>query len=449
MRVFISYTAEDLKDYADVVQDVVRRLEWIAVDHRDWAPDGRPSVATCKQRVMSCDIVVVIVAHRYGWIPPKDQGGDGETSITWMEYKWAREFAKPVVPYVLDDKAKWPDKLREIQTNPDVGARLEAFKAELRKGSAGFFTDDHNSLLEKLQSGLMAAALLIGGSGPERNNAMSAVRTGNSVLPAKLPYRCDRVAQASLLKFAVKEHAKSGVRRPLICVVHGRSDEAHQAFVERVENDTVAAAPPGSDYRFTYLSKTQPAQIESLPIQVRGELAEHWSVTECEDEATLLDSLKNKGIPIGLFCMMPLRTSECGSRVAQVLEGIHRYWREFPDLPPALLVVCIVCLKFDVRDAGMFERVRRMLGAQSVETQASKAIAALEAAGRDDPRAPLYVLPRLKSVHVADIDRWLTEARDWLSRHVPDEQIKAALGGRDEAPMDTVITFLEGLIRPT
>src|SRR5581483_6489586 len=146
MRVFISYTAEDLKGHADVVQDVLRRLEWIAIDHRDWAPDGRPSVGTCERKIKSCDIVVLMIAHRYGWVPPRDQGGDDETSITWMEYKWARELGKPVVPYIVDEKARWPADLYEIRTNPGIGPRLEDFKVELRKGSVGFFTEDSGSL---------------------------------------------------------------------------------------------------------------------------------------------------------------------------------------------------------------------------------------------------------------------------------------------------------------
>ena len=104
-RVFISYTAEDLTDHASVVADVVRRLEWVAVDHRYWGASGQRSVQECKSRVLSCDILVVLVAHRYGWIPSLAEGGDNATSITWHEVNWARASALPVLPYLVNPDA--------------------------------------------------------------------------------------------------------------------------------------------------------------------------------------------------------------------------------------------------------------------------------------------------------------------------------------------------------
>jgi hypothetical protein len=452
MRVFISYTAEDLKRFADVVQDVLRRMEWLAIDHRDWAPDGRPSVATCEQKVKSCDIVVVIVAHRYGWVPPVDQGGDGQTSITWMEYKWARQYAKPVVPYVVSSETNWPAELYEIRRNPDVGPRLDGFKSELRKGSAGFFTEDSRSLLDKVERGLLAAAALVGGTYPRWDELIRAgpPATSNAVKPEKLPYRCDRAPQASLLRFAVRQHVKSGMPRPLVCLVHGNSDEAHRPFVERVEGDTVppllAETPVGSQYRFIYLSRAEPARIDSFAAQVRAELSDKLLQYETEDDAGLVSCLTQRSRLHGLFCVLQLRASECGRKPAEVLNGIHRYWQAFPDLPQPLLIVCIVCLKLDEVASGLWDRTRSIFGGVSVIEQTKAAVVALEKSGRDDPSAPLYVLPGLRSVTLSDIDGWLTEARHWLP-YVPEEQAKAVLDGRESAPMDEVIPRLEKLIK--
>jgi hypothetical protein len=52
-RVFVSYTGRDLEAHAEAVSDVVRRLNadtsrsWLAIDHKYWAPTGRPSVGEC------------------------------------------------------------------------------------------------------------------------------------------------------------------------------------------------------------------------------------------------------------------------------------------------------------------------------------------------------------------------------------------------------------------
>src|ERR1043165_2824891 len=107
-RVFISYTGEDLKAHADTVADVVRALEWIAVDHRDWAATGQPSVEECMRHVGRCNVLVVLVAQRYGWVPTAEEGGDGERSITWMEVAHARSLGLPVLPFLLEEGASWP-----------------------------------------------------------------------------------------------------------------------------------------------------------------------------------------------------------------------------------------------------------------------------------------------------------------------------------------------------
>ena len=157
MRVFISYTGEDLADHAAIVADAVRRLEWVAVDHRDWGASGRPSVSECKGRVLSCDILVVLVAHRYGWVPSKDQDGDGTTSVTWLEVKTARDSGRQVLPYLIDPDASWPVKLIEGLQDRASLDRLEALKADLRKGISGFFGPDPASLERTLALDLMRA----------------------------------------------------------------------------------------------------------------------------------------------------------------------------------------------------------------------------------------------------------------------------------------------------
>src|SRR5262249_14958486 len=157
MRVFISYTGEDLADHASVVADAIRRLEWVALDHRDWGASGQPSVSGCKRRVRGCDILVVLVAHRYGWVPSKDDDGDDTTSITWLEVKTAPASALQVLPYLIDPDASWPVKLIEGLQDRAILSRLEAFKADLRKGIAGFFGPDPASLERTLALDLMRA----------------------------------------------------------------------------------------------------------------------------------------------------------------------------------------------------------------------------------------------------------------------------------------------------
>jgi hypothetical protein len=83
------------------------------------------------------DIVVVLVAYRYGWVPSVDEGGDGKTSITWLEVEHARSGSKPVLPYLVDEEFPWPPKFIESAN----AEHLEEFKATLKGTIAGFFRD--------------------------------------------------------------------------------------------------------------------------------------------------------------------------------------------------------------------------------------------------------------------------------------------------------------------
>ena len=144
-RVFVSYTGEDLEAYAEVVGDMIRRLNadsprnWLAIDHKYWAPTGRPSVGECQEQVERCQILVVLVAFRYGWVPTLDEAGDGETSITQWEVTWARKRGIEVIPFLVEDNATWNIAHVEGLKDPTAQKRLTHFKAELEKSLAGFF----------------------------------------------------------------------------------------------------------------------------------------------------------------------------------------------------------------------------------------------------------------------------------------------------------------------
>jgi hypothetical protein len=141
VRVFISYTAKDLAAHADVVAAVLRKLQVLAIDHRDSGATGQPSVKWCMEEIEKSDIVIVLLAHRYGWIPTVDVGGDGQSSITWLEVKSAQAKNKIVLPYLIDEGARWPTDMVEGLTDVSILPRLSALRAQLSQSVAGFFTD--------------------------------------------------------------------------------------------------------------------------------------------------------------------------------------------------------------------------------------------------------------------------------------------------------------------
>jgi Sulfatase-modifying factor enzyme 1/Domain of unknown function (DUF4062)/NACHT domain len=105
--VFISSTSEDLKEHRIAARDAVLAVGLRPEMMEYFAASGGPPLHECLARVSPCDLVVVLVAQRYGWVPP-DQPADGAQSITWLECEHAVEQSKDVLVFVVDKESPWP-----------------------------------------------------------------------------------------------------------------------------------------------------------------------------------------------------------------------------------------------------------------------------------------------------------------------------------------------------
>jgi hypothetical protein len=108
LKVFISSTSEDLKDYRVVVRNTISELGWVPRLMENFGPMAKHTVAACQEEVQACDLVVLLVAFRYGYVPSKEQGGNGVDSITALELQSARQHHKDVLIFLSDPKKPWP-----------------------------------------------------------------------------------------------------------------------------------------------------------------------------------------------------------------------------------------------------------------------------------------------------------------------------------------------------
>jgi formylglycine-generating enzyme required for sulfatase activity len=125
-RLFISSTVEDLREYRTAVRDAAVGAEMLPrmLEYFPAAGDRLP-LDKCLAEVSAADLLAVIVAHRYGWVPP-DQPGDEYKSITWLECERAVADGREVLAFLVDDRQPWPDDQREEQ----------AILAAVRQGTA-------------------------------------------------------------------------------------------------------------------------------------------------------------------------------------------------------------------------------------------------------------------------------------------------------------------------
>jgi tetratricopeptide (TPR) repeat protein len=129
LRVFISSTAVDLRDYRDKVRDAVLRMENLPVAMETFsAMSGHPA-SECIRMAAEADAVICIVAYRYGYVPPKELGGDSERSITWLEVDAAKRAGKPVFAFLVDPKAPWTGFREETRLISEPGNSADVVKA--------------------------------------------------------------------------------------------------------------------------------------------------------------------------------------------------------------------------------------------------------------------------------------------------------------------------------
>jgi formylglycine-generating enzyme required for sulfatase activity len=153
--IFISSTSDDLKEHREQAHKAALALEFYPRMMEYFPANGAtPTLQACLDEVAKADVLVVLVAHRYGWTPDDPANPDAK-SITWLECEHAWIAAhKEVLAFVVDPHYPWPAELREDyrlvteRKKPGIAAevdrneaKLEEFKRKLSGKFRGQFTD--------------------------------------------------------------------------------------------------------------------------------------------------------------------------------------------------------------------------------------------------------------------------------------------------------------------
>jgi tetratricopeptide (TPR) repeat protein len=116
MKVFPSSTAQDLDAYRRVADDTILRLSQQVVAMERFGPLPGAPVEECERFARESDVVVCIIAHRYGFVPEKGKG-----SITRREVEAATAAGKDVLVWIVADDYPWTEKQeQDLLTDPTV-----------------------------------------------------------------------------------------------------------------------------------------------------------------------------------------------------------------------------------------------------------------------------------------------------------------------------------------
>ena len=111
-RVFISSTVADLEPYRAAAREAAIAVGMLPVMCEDFAAsDHRPPLDEFLARVKETDVLIVLSAHRYGWIPDDQPKTKPRKSITWLEFQQAVDKDCEVLVFLIGHDGEWATEI--------------------------------------------------------------------------------------------------------------------------------------------------------------------------------------------------------------------------------------------------------------------------------------------------------------------------------------------------
>ena len=125
-----------------MARDVIGELGWHPEMMEYFGAQPGDTVDACLKILGQCDVMLLLVAWRQGWVPTVEQGGNGHDSITALEHAHARNKDKPVLALLA--KESWPGNQWEDESLKRQW--VKAFRDGLNRVGAFFEEDKEQGL---------------------------------------------------------------------------------------------------------------------------------------------------------------------------------------------------------------------------------------------------------------------------------------------------------------
>ena len=100
IRVFISSTMKDLANERAAVRRRLEEFNFEPVNAENLGPTGANSWDRLAPEIQSCDLLILLMGERYGWIPPTGPEAKLKRAITEREVDEAKRCGIPVLPFL-------------------------------------------------------------------------------------------------------------------------------------------------------------------------------------------------------------------------------------------------------------------------------------------------------------------------------------------------------------
>jgi hypothetical protein len=170
MRIYVSSTFDDLRLHRASCIRVLRQLGHEVVSMEDYVAESSIPVDKVVADVKTCDVYVVLVAWRYGYVPEAsrinlDVSGatKGATSITEYEYLAAVEANVKRLAFLLHERAPWPPYLMDGSagtTDPHGSlGKVLGFRERLQRDQMVAFFEEPADLEARLSAAVASVGL--------------------------------------------------------------------------------------------------------------------------------------------------------------------------------------------------------------------------------------------------------------------------------------------------
>jgi hypothetical protein len=443
--IFLSYRRSDTGGYAFALfRDLERRFPDDALFYdKSSIESGIDFPSLIAEAVRGCSVLLAVISR--DWLAAKDEQDrrrlEDPNDFVRREIALALELGKKVIPvlFEVDDKNlpvrdKLPGPLQGLIDHDNLHLRGKLFEYDVQ--------------LAKLVS------LLAGTPGvPAPLPALGGGARAVGVRPDKLPYLCDRSEQELAVRDAVRGHLRERAPRPLVLVIHGRSNESHDAFVDRLaalELPRVAGAGLSGPVRLLHFKRALNFSLgrDEFARDLRERIAEEMQLNEeLERDEVLLDRIGEARLG-AIAPVIKIHSEERIAGAEAALRRLFEYWRDFPD-SPRCLVACLLCVMYQGSAQGGF--VARWLG-RSADGALRRAVGQTAGEFASAARMTWKALPELESVKFLDVERWASAeaVRNAIYAAIKEEPtvttLRARFGNRDPIPMDDAIEKMRTLL---
>lgn len=128
MKVYISSTFNDLAEHRSTAANVLRKLGHDVRGMETYVAESTRPAELCQRDAASADLVVLLIAWRYGYVPT-----GLERSVTELEYEAAVDAGRLVLAFIVPSEAPWPASRMDAITRENERERVEAFRARVSR----------------------------------------------------------------------------------------------------------------------------------------------------------------------------------------------------------------------------------------------------------------------------------------------------------------------------